>query len=81
MTLSTVAVGDGSDAKLLEQIAEDCGGRYYYSDIAADIPKIFAREVFLIGDTYLQNGVFGLSVNSGSEITRGLFAEGWPSIY
>ncbi len=81
VTLSTVAVGDGSDAALLEQIAKECGGRYYYSDIASDIPKIFAQEVFLSGDTYLQNGEFGLSVNGSNEITRGLFAGGWPEIY
>ena len=81
VTLSTVAVGDGSDTKLLEQIAKDCQGRYYYSDMASDIPKIFAQEVFLSGDTYLQNGEFGLAVNGQSEITRGLFESGWPKIY
>lgn len=81
VTLSTVAVGAGSDAGLLERLAKECGGRYYYSDIASDIPKIFAQEVFLSGDTYLQNGEFGLSVNGNNEITRGLFEEGWPSIY
>lgn len=81
VTLSTVAVGQGSDARLLKQLADKCGGRYYYSDIAAEIPKIFAQEVFLSGDTYLQNGTFGLSVNSGNEITSGLFEEGWPLLY
>lgn len=81
VTLSTVAVGDGSDARLLERLADSCGGRYYYSDIAADIPKIFAQEVFLSGDTYLQNGAFRLAVNGGSEITQGLFEDGWPAIY
>ncbi|MDE7351886.1 MAG: VWA domain-containing protein [Acetatifactor sp.] len=81
VTLSTVAVGSGSDTKLLERLAKDCGGRYYYSDTAADIPKIFAQEVFLSGDTYLQNGVFALAVNGSSEITRGLFEGGWPMIY
>lgn len=81
VTLSTVAVGSGSDVKLLEQLAKDCNGRYYYSDTASDIPKIFAQEVFLSGDTYLQNGVFALAVNGSSEITRGLFEGGWPVIY
>ena len=81
VTLSTVAVGEGSDARLLEQLAENCGGRYYYSDMASEIPKIFAQEVFLSGDTYLQNGEFQLAVNSSNEITRGLFDRGWPSIY
>ena len=81
VTLSTVAVGAGSDARILEQLAENCGGRYYYSDMASEIPKIFAQEVFLSGDTYLQNGTFGLAVNGSNEITRGLFEEGWPQIY
>ena len=81
VTLSTVAVGDGSDARLLEQLAENCGGRYYYSDMASEIPKIFAQEVFLSGDTYLQNGFFQVAVNGSNEITRGLFESGWPGIY
>lgn len=81
VTLSTVAVGNDSDKRLLKRLAESCGGRYYYSDLASDIPKIFAQEVFLSGDTYLQNGTFSLAVSGGSDITRGLFADGWPALY
>lgn len=80
VTLSTVAIGQDSDSRLLEQIAKDCGGRYYYSDHATDVPRIFAQEVFLGGDTYLQNGEFGLAVNSNHEITSGLFTDGWPKL-
>lgn len=80
VTLSTVAVGEDSDRRLLERLADGCGGRYYYSDVAADIPRIFAQEVFLSGDTYLQNGEFSLAVGS-HEITSGLFEQGWPRIY
>ncbi len=81
ITLSAVAVGADSDTRLLQQLAKDCGGRYYYSDMASDIPKIFAQEVFLSGDTYLQNGTFDLSVNRSSQITEGLFEAGWPKLY
>ncbi len=81
ITLSSVAVGTGSDTRLLESLADGCGGRYYYSDISSDIPKIFAQEVFLGGDSYIQNGDFGLSVWGGHELTNGLFAGGWPHIY
>ena len=49
--------------------------------MASEIPKIFAQEVFLSGDTYLQNGEFTLAVNGGHEITRGLFEDGWPLLY
>ncbi|MBQ2804077.1 MAG: VWA domain-containing protein [Lachnospiraceae bacterium] len=81
ITLSTVAVGDGSDTALLERLAKNCGGRYYYSDVSSDIPKIFAQEVFLGGDSYIQNGEFTLAVQGGHELTTRLFTEGWPMIY
>lgn len=81
ITLSTVAVGDGSDTMLLERLADNCGGRYYYSDKSSDIPKIFAQEVFLGGDSYLQNGVFSLAVQQNHELTSNLFPNGWPALY
>ena len=37
-------------------------------------------EVFLNGDTYLQNGQFSLKGNSSNAITKNLFADGWPQI-
>ncbi|MCM1049251.1 MAG: VWA domain-containing protein [Clostridiales bacterium] len=81
ITLSTVAVGAYSDTELLEDLADECGGRYYYADISSDIPKIFAQEVFLGGDSYIQNGEFSLSVLGNHELTENLFADGWPLIY
>ncbi|MDE7259073.1 MAG: VWA domain-containing protein, partial [Lachnospiraceae bacterium] len=81
ITLSTVAVGSFSDTQLLEKLADRCGGRYYYSDLASDIPKIFAREVFLGSDSYIQNGVFSLKVQENHELTNNLFADGWPVLY
>ncbi|MDE7183487.1 MAG: VWA domain-containing protein, partial [Lachnospiraceae bacterium] len=81
ITLSTVAVGEGADQNLLEQLADKCGGRYYYSDISSDIPRIFAQEVFLGSDSYIQNGAFSLVVQGGHELTGNLFADGWPALY
>ena len=81
ITLSTVAVGDGSDTRLLKKLAGNCGGRYYYSDVSSDIPRIFAQEVFLGGDSYIQNGVFSLAVRGSHELTRNLFVNGWPALY
>lgn len=81
ITLSTVAVGSFSDTQLLKQLADKCGGRYYYSDLASDIPKIFAREVFLGSDSYIQDGVFPLEVRKSHELTGNLFNDGWPVLY
>ncbi len=44
MTVSTVAIGSGSDASLLENIAKAGKGRYYLTDDPAQIPQIFAKE-------------------------------------
>ncbi|MBQ9141381.1 MAG: hypothetical protein IJX63_06250, partial [Lachnospiraceae bacterium] len=33
------------------------------------------------GDSYIQNGEFGLAVRKGHELTSNLFAEGWPVLY
>ncbi len=81
ITLSTVAVGDSSDTKLLKRLADNCGGRYYYSDKSSDIPRIFAQEVFLWGDSYIQNGVFSLAVQQHHELTKNLFSDSWPVLY
>ena len=79
ITMSTIAVGSDSDTKLLEELAEDCGGRYYYSDSSSDVPKIFAEEVYLSGTTYYKNGDFALSLKN-NELVSGLYSEGIPNI-
>lgn len=78
VTLSTVAVGSDSDTKLLEHLANACSGRYYYADLASDLPQIFAQEVYLGGGTFIREGDFPLSVRTGHQLTQGLFQEGWP---
>lgn len=80
ITLSTVAVGEGADTDLLEDLADNCNGRYYYSDVSSDIPRIFAQEVYLGSDSYIQNGQFSLAVQGGHELTTGLFEAGWPAL-
>jgi len=44
ITVSTVAVGGGSDRDLMESIARWGGGRSYYTDDAESIPRIFVGE-------------------------------------
>lgn len=78
VTLSTVAVGSDSDTRLLEHLANTCSGRYYYCDMASDLPNIFAQEVYLGGGTFIREGDFPLSVRTGHQLTQNLFREGWP---
>jgi Mg-chelatase subunit ChlD len=44
MTVSTVAVGEGSDVTLLESIAQIGKGRFYETSDPTQVPQIFAKE-------------------------------------
>ena len=44
MTVSTVAVGDGADTDLLENIARIGKGRHYFTTEPSQVPQIFAKE-------------------------------------
>ena len=44
ITVSTVAVGDEAADELLEAMAQQGGGHFYYCDDPADVPEIFVLE-------------------------------------
>lgn len=44
ITVSTVAMGQGASAELLEDIARIGGGRYYFCDDPQSVPQVFAKE-------------------------------------
>lgn len=72
VTLSTVAVGEDADQKLLERLAEEGGGRYYYTDVFSDLPEIFAKETVLAGKEFLNNRSFFPSQKDASVILDGV---------
>ncbi|MCD8148058.1 MAG: VWA domain-containing protein [Clostridiales bacterium] len=80
INLSTVAVGSGSDTKLLKNLATAGGGRYYYSDAGTALPRIFAQEVYLSTDSYLINEEFVPTMVNSHEILSNLFADGSPTL-
>lgn len=80
ITLSTVAVGEGCNFQLLNSLAEKCNGRYYYTDINSDIPRIFAQEVFLSANSYLVDGVFTPIITSNDEVISEVAANGLPNL-
>ncbi|WP_421378223.1 VWA domain-containing protein [Bacillus salacetis] len=77
ITLSTVAIGEGSDGVLLEQLAEEGGGRFYDVFDSSTIPSILSRETVLTTRTYIEDNPFYPTVVQGSNFT-GLFNEGMP---
>jgi len=80
ITLSTVAVGRGCNVQLLNGLAEKCNGRYYYTDLDSDIPRIFAQEVFLSANSYLVDGVFTPIITSDDEVISEVAVNGLPSL-
>ncbi len=81
ITVSTVAVGKDADQKTLSNIAQQCGGRYYYTDVNNSIPRIFAQEVYLSTKTYLINEEFYPAITSNNEMIKEVFDEGCPALY
>ncbi|WP_338556739.1 VWA domain-containing protein [Paenibacillus sp. KS-LC4] len=53
MTMSTVAVGDGADQAMLEQLAKQAKGRFYFTNDESTLPAIFSRETVLMSRTYI----------------------------
>ena len=72
VTLSTVAVGEDADQKLLERLAADGGGRYYYTDVFSGLPEIFAKETILAGKEFLNNRSFYPEQKDASVILDGI---------
>lgn len=80
ITLSTVAVGAESDQALLQSLAAQCDGRYYYTDVSTGLPKIFEQEIILSGKSYLVNEEFVPVITSDSEIIEGLMNDSVPTL-
>jgi len=79
ITISTVAVGSDSDVHLLESIAKDGRGRYYFVDEFSSIPQIFTKETFLASKTYINNRIFTPAIISANSIITPL-VNGSPSL-
>ncbi len=74
ITMSTVAVGDGADTELLEILAEWGRGRYYFTNEAYSIPRIFTKETITALRSYLVEENFTPLRVAGSEVLHGINA-------
>lgn len=70
ITLSTIAIGQDADTKLLQNIASKGNGRYYQSTAFTDLPEIFAKETSLAGRNYVNNREFYPKLADYSAITE-----------
>jgi uncharacterized membrane protein len=64
VTISMVSIGDGPDVPWLQQMAEVGGGRFHFTDRAANLPQIFTQETTSIQRSYLIEEQFFPSLGS-----------------
>lgn len=81
ITVSTVAVGQGSDVQLLQDIAKGANGRFYYTDEFSNIPRIFAKETFMAARAYLNNREFIPAITNVHPVLTGVAEEGLPPLF
>lgn len=80
ITLSTVAVGTDADSRLMKRLAEGGNGRFYQTDENTDLPRIFAQEVYLSTQSYLNNRKFTPTIRQSKDLLEGVAEDGLPSL-
>ncbi|MBI3325337.1 MAG: VWA domain-containing protein [Nitrospinae bacterium] len=72
ITVSSVGVGEDADKWLMAQIAEWGQGRYYFTNDAESVPRIFTSETMLVSRTLVEEHPFVPSVRQDHELLRGI---------
>jgi Ca-activated chloride channel homolog len=70
ITLSALAIGSDSDTRLLSGLARLGGGRYYFTERAAQIPRIASKETTILTRNAVVEGQVAAVVAEPSPILR-----------
>jgi uncharacterized membrane protein len=71
VTVSTVALGDGAAADLLQSIAEIGKGRFYAAQDPASVPQIFTRETMQASKSAIKEDVYAPVVTAEHPMLAG----------
>lgn len=76
ITVSTVAINPhgGTTVDLMEAIAQQTGGRFFYPKDPNELPSIFIKEAKTLKRSMLQNRIFNPSVAFPSPVLKGIDA-------
>lgn len=80
ITVSTVGVGEGADAMLLEHIANNGNGRFYFVPNPTQLPQIFLKETAVILKSAISEEPFVPQQVAGSEPLRGFAPGTYPPL-
>ncbi|QEG41587.1 VWA domain-containing protein [Roseimaritima ulvae] len=75
MTVSTVAMGDGADAQLLQDIARLGDGRHYMCTDPQSVPQVFAKETVEASKEALQEEPFLPMLARPTQVLAGIDIE------
>ena len=81
ITVSTIAVGNGADTILLNQIADYGGGRAYFTNDPYSIPRIFLQETSLVTQNAIIEEPFQARVKKKHAMIKGLNISGGPDLF
>jgi Mg-chelatase subunit ChlD len=80
ITLSTIAIGEQADTKLMETLAKGANGRYHFAARPQDIPRLTLEETEQLGGKTVATGDFRAVQTAPSPIMRGLEAGRLPTL-
>ena len=81
ITVSSVAVGEGADVNLLEDIARWGNGRFYFTTDAYDIPQIFSKETMTASKSSLVEEPFLPQLFRNHQVVQAIDWEMAPFLY
>jgi hypothetical protein len=80
ITISTVALGDDADQDELKLIASSSGGRFYFTNSIANVPKIFSAETENITESNVVEQSIRILATKLVEVISGIDFENAPAI-
>ncbi len=81
ITVTTVGLGDGSDADFLRMIADAGGGRYHHVPDPNSLPRIFTRETEMLTRQSAVQEWFPVRQTSNADFLRGLAIQSAPLLH
>jgi len=79
ITVSTIAIGNDADGEAMQNMANLGMGRYYKTDDAGSLPRIFVKETFAASELIME-GNFRPVASGESEILSGVDTDQLPML-
>ncbi len=72
ITMSVVSLGNGKDTLFLQKLAQVAGGRFYLTERARDLPRLFTADASIMLRSAMVEEVFIPKIMSGEEMLQGI---------